>query len=211
MKFFLEVTMNNVRGLLWAILAIASLCSVGTSQAYQVQYTYIAQPNDTPGCSGPNSVQQGEGIHYYYVVTSPSCSNQTITGSPSTASFDYMSVRLNPVWMGSYYDCAFDVGDYAAMAMVAPGPAVSQSVSGAYSGWDILHCDPNTLSTSFPSPSTGWLPSYCNATPWVEQGDIFNLTLNLNSSLIGTQWIVQWARYTEGYTFLSSSWQLDIS
>jgi hypothetical protein len=185
------------------------------AQAYQVDYNILTQARTT-GCQSYDLGRFWACAWDASLSTpgwNPGCNTPwTHSGSPATAQFRCWADRMVPVWLGSFWDCSYDQNDYTAMFMLAPGPAVNINFTGGYSGWDVLFCDPNTLATSFPSAATltTWFTG-CNGFPlaW-ETVDMFTVSLNLSSSLIGTQWIAQWARYTENATFLSDAWQIDI-
>lgn len=99
-------------------------------------------------------------------------------------------------------DYLYEAGEYQALSMIAPFPALPAGAALGTAPWERLYCNPATLWLTLPRPIQTW-KSCPPGGP--ELTDFFQVTLQLPPHVVGTEWIVQWARATDGRITFSNA------
>lgn len=110
-------------------------------------------------------------------------------------------------------DCVYDTGTTPTLFMIAFAPPVSIDMTsqGAYSGFQYLFCDPNSMVTLYPASTTTTSNIGCNGAG-SETTDIYYQALSpIDGSMIGLDVFTQFVRYTDGYLFFSNALELVVS
>jgi len=105
-------------------------------------------------------------------------------------------------------DLLLNVGEYQALVIVAPAPALALGASLGTPPWDRLFANPATLWCSFARPMPNWKTCGGGRPEWV---DFFYWSAPLRWDLVGTSWVIQWARCVNGVVTFSNGMDVTIS